>query len=317
MDINPEIKAYSVVVYSPDELGLYSKSIYTMVEMSKALKKVVKLKSNFAVVGLPCHIQAITQMLNAKRMSEKCKLKIGLMDGKNVCLHALHYDIAGKNYSEYKFRGRGWWQFEVSRKCRDIMEYIPWSKTNFSLIWDNFIMMPERCVICSDFTAEYSDISVCDAWLKKYEYDTDGHSIIITRNQKADNILKEMKDDKRIHLLNSNINSIYSSQFIQIDFKKRLFGLKVKIYQLLFKKFKHIRIGKLSHVNISDFVAIFKLIILNATSLHLIRYNLYHCIPLSFLRINRKFVFQPLVVKILYKITKIKGLKYANFKERM
>jgi hypothetical protein len=287
-----------------------------MVDMSEALKEVIKSKHTFAVVGLPCHIQSITQLLGDKKSRERCKVKIGLMGGKNVCSHALLYEIGGEDLSDYQFRGRGWWEFETRRVHKNRVVYVPWQVAGFSLIWDNFLMMPDRCVICSDFTAEYSDISVCDAWLKKYTNDQDGHSIILTRNQKADNLLRKMKEEDYIYLQDSDENAIYSSQFTQIDYKRRLFPLKVKIYQLLFRKFQYIRIRNISHVNISDWLAMIKHILLNAMSLQLVRYDLYRFLPKNFLKLNRRFVFQTLTAKAIHKFTRLDCFKYKNFKER-
>lgn len=313
-----DIKAFGVVVTSSHDLIKYSKSIYSMVDLSDAMNLVFKKRIRYAVVGLPCHLESITKLIGtSKSRAENCVLKIGLMDGKNVCSYALDYEIHDLDIDSYEFRSKDWWDFKVGRFKGGRSEYIEWSQSKFSLIWDNFIMIPRRCTLCNDFTAEFSDISVGDAWLEKYKGDNSGHSVIISRNARSEKILGELKANKVLCLAISDKKAIYDSQYLQIDYKKRLFGTKLKIYQKIFRKYRDVNeTVDTRDTNLNDMLAMLKHIILNETSLFLVSLKLHRLIPVSFLKFNKSFIYQPLFCRIIYKIFRLKSFQFKDFRSK-
>jgi hypothetical protein len=70
---------------------------------------------------------------------------------------------------------------------------------------------------------EFADISFGDAWIKNYKnHDNIGRSVIITRNKKADEIIRSAKIFNEINLKNENINEIKKSFKDKLITKKDL-----------------------------------------------------------------------------------------------
>jgi hypothetical protein len=78
------------------------------------------------------------------------------------------------------------------------------SKYSWGLVFPSVLFTPPGCSYCVDSCGYEADISVCDAWLKKYEDDTVGRNLILTRNKKADKIIEDMNHDGLIHLVAEN-----------------------------------------------------------------------------------------------------------------
>ena len=57
-----------------------------------------------------------------------------------------------------------------------------------------------RCILCQDLTAELSDIPSGDAWLSEYSKDKKETSIVISRTEFGEIIIKEASRNKRIKI---------------------------------------------------------------------------------------------------------------------
>lgn len=72
-----------------------------------------------------------------------------------------------------------------------------------------------------DFTNEFADMAVGDAWSPKYESLRQGFSLIVSRNKKMDDILKKMQKKGLISLEHQNNSAAGDMHGHMIDFKKR------------------------------------------------------------------------------------------------
>jgi len=72
-----------------------------------------------------------------------------------------------------------------------------------------------------DFSNEFSDLSVGDAWSPKYEKLGAGFSVITTRSEKMESIVKEMIDDDCLSVEDVDKNKASEMHGHMLDFKKR------------------------------------------------------------------------------------------------
>lgn len=158
----PEI----IVARSKEEILSASGSKYFPVPLLTGLKEILLNNGQYAVVGLPCHIQALRKMQKVdKRLSGKIVFTIGLYCG--YCLNyvateflidKLHVD--NKEVSKMGYRGgSGMGGFFVKTKNGG-QKIIP--KQDYSYLHGFF--SPIRCTTCIDQTNELADISLGDTY---------------------------------------------------------------------------------------------------------------------------------------------------------
>ena len=214
-------------------------SKYCPVPANVALKEILEADEGerFAVVGLPCHIQGVrkAEQVNTK-LREKIVLHLGLFcinvqstHATELLLHKL--GIKRENVKKINYRGQGWpggmniWLKDGTIKFIKTGEY-------YDELFGAF--KPRRCLLCWDHAAEFSDISFADAWHEK-DKDNIGLSIIISRNNKADEILQKMVNNGIIKLSKITDEEVKKSQSY-MSFKKRDFRARIALAKLLGKK---------------------------------------------------------------------------------
>jgi hypothetical protein len=114
--------------------------------------------------------------------------------------------------------------------------------------WDRgfgLFFQPERCALCADMVAELSDISFGDAWIGEYSKDTAGTSMIISRSEKGEALLRTALDKQAVSLEPIPRNKVIWSTRQVTKFKKsvpvrffllRSMGKAVPDYNTIFPK---------------------------------------------------------------------------------
>ncbi|MDI3484051.1 MAG: coenzyme hydrogenase subunit beta [Methanobacteriaceae archaeon] len=157
-------------------------SKYCPVPANIALKEILKVPGRYAVVGLPCHIQGVRK---AEKISRKLRDRIVYHLG-IVCNHTPSFKATefllerlGVDPDEVKsirYRGEGWpGSLRVETKSGAILLPEYWG-SGFGQLF-----VPERCRVCVDHMAELSDISFADPWLKEFEDEKKGRTLLIVR----------------------------------------------------------------------------------------------------------------------------------------
>lgn len=203
------------IARTKEEILSAAKSKYCPVPANIALKEVLESEGRYAVVGLPCHIQAIrkAESINT-RLKERILLHFGL-----VCNHAPSFlateyllqklGISKNQVSKINYRGKGWpGQMTITLKNggTKLVPYL--SESYWGVAFQSFFY-PIRCTMCTDKICELADISFMDAWLPELSQDRVGKSLIVLRNQAGEELLeraliakvvklKEVSDDKVI-----------------------------------------------------------------------------------------------------------------------
>ncbi len=220
--------------YTPKIITDISKmpnSIYHNINYENAIELLKNNVGKYLLIGLPCQITSIEQLLNKKKFSylkDRIYTKVALICGytferTNMEFFAKlnDFDMQEMNYRE---KGR-YRKTRMSNKSNSILfdVYNPSTiqeRINNSVMFDKW--MPQKhCLYCVDHIGYCADIVVGDAWQSRYENDEIGTNIIISRTPSGDNIIKNLDT---ILLEDGNISEIEESQHL---YSKPHLGLSI------------------------------------------------------------------------------------------
>ena len=230
-------------------------SIYAPVNYTLGLKELKETNcKKIAVVGLPCHINAIHNWKNLnKKVNDKIALTISIVCGKTPTTNAYKY-IANQNGFDYhkilhtKNRGDGWPGF-MEIKHKDGIYKVPYrSQMSMGMVLSSPLLSRNGCTSCLDGFGKHSDIAVCDAWLPQYtQMQSDGWNLILAQTEKAKQILSSDNISEYLHLENESVNSFYiankrviDKHFLNNDFRQKKYrsinSIKTSTKQKLYVK---------------------------------------------------------------------------------
>lgn len=214
-------------------------SKYCPVPMNVALKEILEVDGRYAFVGLPCHINGLrkAQIIN-KKLKERVVICIGILCAKNVTLLGTEFcliknKINPSDVSRLDYRGSGWPGYaKVELKDhRTILMPFP----DFYFFMNSFT--PHRCAMCSDASCELADIAFGDAWLPEIKMnDKVGTSVIISRTNIGDNILKKAETHNDIRIKTISHDDFCKSQG-NFSWKKREINARMRILKITGHKF--------------------------------------------------------------------------------
>lgn len=229
----------SFVARTEEDILSAAGSKYAAISLEDGIKEVLKKDGKYAVVGLPCHIQAIRKAeLNSKILKDRIILHLGLMcsgtiSSKGTKLLVDAFDLESKEIESIYYRGKGWpGGFSVKSKNINEISTIRF-KDYFSIVRFHTLL---PCLMCQDSLNEFSDISFGDAWLKIIkDKDNIGTSVVISRTEKGESVLTKMKNRGLIKLNELSFEEIIKSQTMAINYKKRNLKLKLFLFKLFDK----------------------------------------------------------------------------------
>ncbi|MEA3253893.1 MAG: coenzyme F420 hydrogenase/dehydrogenase beta subunit N-terminal domain-containing protein, partial [Chloroflexota bacterium] len=156
------------IARTKEEIISAAKSKYCPVPANITLREILARDGKYAVVGLPCHIQAVRK---AEGINGRLKERIGLHFGL-VCNHmptflATEYllrkvGVSKGQVSKINYRGEGWpGQMTIALKS-GVTKLVPFfSKLYWGIAYQDFFY-PTRCTMCVDKICELADISFMD-----------------------------------------------------------------------------------------------------------------------------------------------------------
>ncbi|WP_447878573.1 Coenzyme F420 hydrogenase/dehydrogenase, beta subunit C-terminal domain [Serratia fonticola] len=223
---------------SVDRIKEISKTRYYPVTMDSLFSEINKIDGRVAVSGVACFIKAIR--LKQKfdpDLEEKIPFLIGIICGglKNKYYTDFLAQSAGcsSDYSSPEYRVKNAesiasdYKFSCESKRDNRIHVVEMQRLGD--MWGSGLFKSNACDYCDDVTTELADISLGDAWIKPYNQEGLGNSIIITRSQFADEIIMAGIDDNSLKLDIVNVHSVKSSQ--QGSFNHRHKGLQFRIKQ--------------------------------------------------------------------------------------
>lgn len=244
------------IARTKDEIIEAAKSKYCPVPANIALKEILKAKEGerFAVVGLPCHIHGIRKAGTAnKRLKEKIALHLGLFCnhvpnfwGTKLLLRKLRVNDGDIVKLDYRGGGRPGYM-KISKRDGEILLPDYWGFVG------SYFFFPSRCLMCDDATNELADISFGDAWLPGLSDDKTGKSLVISRHEMGEGILRAMKSKNKIELIQVSAERVIHSQRGVLYLKK---GINAR--QGLFKAMPYnVRNSSLKSDTIDRLLALF------------------------------------------------------------
>lgn len=147
-----------------EEIDEISGSIYQPVALNKVLKE-IKKGDKVAFVGLPCHVNGITNLETINPLlREALVIKIGLIctigRGKNGTDLVLNKFRKDNKIINYRYR-QGSYPGNMSIKTNKEVLNIPYGDY---LKYIDFLFMPKGCLFCNDLFNINSDFTVGDPW---------------------------------------------------------------------------------------------------------------------------------------------------------
>lgn len=235
MNKNKPLEPEPFIAKTKDEIIEASKSKYCPVPANIAIREILEAKDckRFAVVGLPCHIQGLrkAEMIN-KELKTKIVLHLGLF-----CNHVPNFwgtkilfqklKIKEREIIKLDYRGDGWpGCMKINLKDGTIIEL-----ADFWRFLGMYFFFPTRCLMCSDLFCELADVSFGDAWLPELSNDKIGTSIIISKNDIAENILLKLKLKEKIELCEIDVEKVIQSQVKPVYFKKKNLAASERLFK--------------------------------------------------------------------------------------
>ena len=225
------------VARTREEVISAARSKYCPVPANIALKEILAAKEGerFAVVGLPCHLHG---MRKAEAVDERLRRAIRIHFGL-FCEHADtflntdfmlgRYGIKSEAVARLDYRGRGWPGSMVIEKKDGTQTTVPLRRW---LIWHALrLSVPKCCRLCCDETAELADISFGDAWLPELQHDHVGTSIIVSRNEVAEQLLRDAALRGRVVLEKANPRDVVRSQIDALYRKKKEISAHIRLFR--------------------------------------------------------------------------------------
>lgn len=154
----------------------------------------------FAFVGKPCDVVGLRQLArHDRRVAEKVPYMLAFMCAGVPSYHGTNAVLAAMGIEDpqavvgFRFRGNGWPGFAtatLSDGTKRTMDY----NTSWGTILNRHLQF--RCKICPDGTGEFADITFADGWhcdergYPLFE-NSDGRSLILTRTERGESLLRE------------------------------------------------------------------------------------------------------------------------------
>ena len=229
------------IVTSLERLLQGSKSVYYPVEMSKVLERIRAVEGRYAIVGVPCFIKAVRLLCRHDDIyRERIAFCIGLICGH---LKGTHYaDMLGwqlgarpGELESIDFRAKlpgaranekgvvvAWRENGVMNLKSTVVQNL--FGTNYGYGFFKY----KACDYCDDVFAETADVVVGDAWLPEYISDGQGTNVILVRDRRILNIIKDAVESGRVHLDMLSIEHVAASQ--DAGLRHRREGLAYRLY---------------------------------------------------------------------------------------
>ncbi|MCP4191021.1 MAG: coenzyme F420 hydrogenase [Planctomycetaceae bacterium] len=192
------------ISHDEQQLTGNAKTRYYPVEMSEVIQQIRSSSDRIAFIGVPCFIKAIRLLCqNDADLNDKIKYCISLVCGhlkssRWADLSAWQCGIPPADLKSIDFRKKlpdrpataygvqvsGLAAGEQQEQTRPVAEL-------FGKSWAYMFFAYQACDFCDDILGETADVSVGDAWLAPYKYDSRGTNVLVTRNPEIEEILRD------------------------------------------------------------------------------------------------------------------------------
>lgn len=211
---------------SREQILASAQSKYMIVPVNQVIRELKESGKRVAYVGLPCQIQGMRKAMEKNPWLEKqIVVLISLFCGFNMEEAATDYLIAksGMKKEEIKtlsYRYKKGAQTGFYLRTKVGKEFFV-SKHGYTFL--NLLFSPKRCWKCYDYSGEFADIAVGDAWEKGQ-----GFSRVIVRTQRGREIFEQAVDRGVICAEPGDEAAIKKTQNKVVSYKKRQIGIRAE-----------------------------------------------------------------------------------------
>ncbi len=215
----PTVKG--VVVTSASELLETQKSCYTPVDLLSALKICGSFKS-LAVVGLPCHMEAMENMMRTSHQFPNIKYRLGLICDRTLAAGIQDFICTFSSSNEFKIHwrkknyhsGNQWYMYKNAPVVLQGKEGSAHMIPRYVRTCLKDMFTPPRCRVCYDKLNIFSDITLGDPWGMSGVDWVNGDNLIIARTEKGEHLLAEAQQEGCLKMKQASKEEMLKGQVI-------------------------------------------------------------------------------------------------------
>lgn len=199
------LRSEVILAKTEDEIVSARGSKYSPVnfdQITRVLRKLDPARDRVAVVGLPCHVEGIFQCTNiGKSMRRVIKYQISLVCGQSPSLRAYDFilrrlGVASSDVRDLSNRGDGWpGSMTVVKRDGSSIKVPYTSNLAMGMVLSSPVFTPMGCQLCADPVGFRADLTVADAWLKRFAQDDSGVSLVLLRNPELIDVTRRMAQE--------------------------------------------------------------------------------------------------------------------------
>jgi coenzyme F420 hydrogenase subunit beta len=217
-------RAIPQIITRREEVLAAAQSRYSISPVNTILGSLAALPGRYAYVGLPCQVHSLRKLQAARYPGiEKIHYIIG-----TYCGNILHFDAVRSflrrsgvsdlaQVRSLKYRA-GTWPGRMEIRLHDGRIF------SLEKFYANYLIpfyIMQRCLLCTDLTNEFADISAGDGWTPVYEERGKGSNIVLVRTPVGAALINEMREQARLELHEISDEAVVNMHSHGLDLKKR------------------------------------------------------------------------------------------------
>lgn len=226
-----------IVTSNVSDLKAAAKTKYYPVSLGEVITRVRDLPGRVAVSGVACFVKALRlAQSNDALLHEKIRFVVGIICGGVKSRHYTDYlaaksgaDITKVSLPRYRVKNESSDAADYTFSCIDLRKGEEKSVRMQTIgdMWGTGLFKANACDYCDDVMTELADISLGDAWIKPFDRDGRGNSVIVTRSPEAEGLMCDGSRTNELQLVPLSRDMMVASQ--QGSFNHRHDGLYVRI----------------------------------------------------------------------------------------
>lgn len=207
-----------IIVNDYDDLKIIQGSKYIQSNFS-AIKEKINFKEKYIVVGTPCQIHGFKKIVEMKKKVDNfifidifCHGVPSYKVWKEYKEYLKRNNISKIKYINFRYKENSWSNYSMKIKGENSTYIKNKEDDPFLKLFLCNSSLNKACYSCElRFKKVCADFRMGDFWGEEYKDNKEGVNLIITTNNKAETILKDI--GKNIHLEKKNFESIKKSQY--------------------------------------------------------------------------------------------------------
>ncbi len=223
MDPNHPWRAIPTIARTKEEILASAQSKYAVSPVNTILGSLEKEKGPLAYIGLPHQVFAIRRLQQMNHPSVRAIRYIfgpffgNELEGGSVDAFLKKFGARKSDVKDFQYRAGEWPGYlqAILKDGRTIK--LPKFHANYLIPF----YITENSLLSHDLTNEFTDLSGGDAWAPVYEERGKGFSLLITRTEQGDALIREMESAGKLMLKDIDEDEAVRMQSHGLDLKKR------------------------------------------------------------------------------------------------